>query len=240
MFNLDQAISDWRARMLAAGVNALDILDELESHLREDIEEQMQSGSAVEQAFGLAVRRIGNPGALRSEFAKVGRGKWALLRKLKAVLLRASHSIPSMSTFTPSARRTLELARIEAPRLHHDFIGTEHLLLGMLALENGALANLLKRIGLDRGDLRNQVENRIGLFPRSTTQDNLPYTPRVKKALSLAAREAKACQSPTIGPEHIFLGLLLEGDGIAGRVLKNLGVTAETTRAEILKQSPPL
>ena len=237
MFNLDQAISEWRARMLAAGVKALDVLDELESHLREDIEEQMQSGATAELAFEIAVRRIGNPGALFSEFAKVGGGKWALLRRLKAVFLRAS--IPSLSTFTPSARQTLDLARIEAPRLHHDFIGTEHVLLGMLALEDGVLTNLLKRIGVDRDDLRNHVENRIGAFPYSAMPGQLPYTPRVKKALSLAAREAKACHSPTVGPEHIFLGLLLEGDGIAGRVLKNLGLTPETTRAEILKQAPP-
>jgi ClpA/ClpB-like protein len=238
MFNLDQAISKWRAQMLAAGVKALDVLDELEGHLREDIEEQIQSGSTAEQAFEMAVRRIGNPGVIFSEFAKVSGGKWALLGKLKAVFLWPS--VPSLSTFTPSARQTLDLARIVAPRLHHNFIGTEHVLLGMLALEDGVLTNLLKRIGLDRDDLRNHVENRIGDFPTSTTPSHLPYTPRVKKALSLAAREAKACHSQTVGPEHIFLGLLLEGDGIAGRVLKNLGVTAETTRAQIPKQTPPL
>jgi ATP-dependent Clp protease ATP-binding subunit ClpC len=127
---------------------------------------------------------------------------------------------------------------MEAPRLHHDFIGTEHVLLGMLSLENGVLPGLLKRMGVDRQDIRSQIEKWFDILPAGKISGRLPYTPRVKKALSLAAREAKACHSPTVGPEHIFLGLLLEGDGIAGRVLKNLGLTAETTRAEILKVPP--
>jgi len=235
MFNLDQAISGWRRQMLATGVKAFDILDELEGHLREAIDEQIQAGSNPEQAFEIAVRRIGNPHALRSEFAKVGGGRWAFFRR---ALLRAFLPSPSLSAFTDGARQTLELAAMEAPRLHHDFIGTEHVLLGMLSLENGVLPGLLKRMGVDRQDLRNQVEKWAGIFHSGKISGRLPYTPRVKKALSLAAREAKACHSPTVGPEHIFLGLLREGDGIAGRVLKNLGLTAETTRAEILKVPP--
>jgi hypothetical protein len=238
MFNLDQAISEWRRQMLATGVKALDILDELESHLREAIDEQIQAGSNPEQAFEIAVRRIGNPDALRSEFAKVGGGRWTFLRRLKTAFLWASLPSPSLTAFTDGARQTLELAAMEAPRLHHDFIGTEHVLLGMLSLENGVLPGLLKRMGVDRQDIRSQIEKWFDILPAGKISGRLPYTPRVKKALSLAAREAKACHSPTVGPEHIFLGLLLEGDGIAGRVLKNLGLTAETTRAEILKVPP--
>jgi hypothetical protein len=236
MFNLDQAISEWRRRMMATGVKALDILDELESHLRENIDEQMQAGSNPEEALEIGVRRIGNPDALRSEFAKVGGGRWAFLRRLRTAFLRASLRSPSLSAFTDSARQTLELAGMEAPRLHHDFIGTEHVLLGMLSLENGVLRGVLKRMGVDPQDLRDHVEKLAGIFRSAKMSGRLPYTPRVKKALSLAAREAKACHSPAVGPEHIFVGLLVEGDGIAGRVLKNLGLTAETTRAEILKE----
>jgi len=242
MFNLDQAISEWRRQMLATGVKAFDILDELESHLRENIDEQILAGSNPQQAFEIAVRRIGNPDALRVEFAKVGGGRWAFLRRLKTAFLRASLQSPSLSAFTDSARQTLELAAMEAPRLHHDFIGTEHVLLGMLQLENGVLPGVLKRMGLDRQDLRNQVEKWVekwvGIPPSGRMSGRLPYTPRARKALFLAAREAKACHSPTVGPEHIFLGLLLEGDGVAGRVLKDLGLTAETARGEILKEPP--
>jgi hypothetical protein len=236
MFNLDYAISEWRRQMMATGVKAFEVLDELESHLREDIDEQIQAGSNPEQAFEIALRRIGNPHSLRSEFAKAGRGRWEFLRKLKIAFLRASLQSPSSSAFTDGARQTLELAKLEAPRLHHDFIGTEHVLLGMLHLENGVLPGVLKRMGVDHQDLRNEVEEWVGNFSSGKISGQLPYTPRAKTALCLAAREAKACHSPTVGPEHIFLGLILEGDGIAGRVLKNLGLTAETTRAEILKE----
>jgi hypothetical protein len=235
MFNLEQAISEWRRQMLATGVKALDILDELESHLRENIDEQIQAGTSPEQAFEIAARRIGDPDALRSEFAKLG-GRWAFLIRLKSALLRASIPSPSLDAFSDGARQTLELAAMEAPRLHHDFIGTEHVLLGVLSLENGVLPCVLKRMSVDRQDVRSQIEKWAGIFPSARISRRLPYTPRVKKALGLAAREAKACHSPAVGPEHIFLGLLIEGDGIAGRVLKSLGLTAETTRAEILKE----
>jgi len=236
MFDLDEAIAEWRRQLQASGVKALDILDELESHLREAIEEQVQAGSNPERAFEMAVRRIGNPNALRSEFAKVGGGRWAFLRRLKTALLRASLQAPSLSAFTDGARRTLDLAALEAPRLHHDYIGTEHVLLGMLSMENGFLPGVLKTMGVDERELRNQVERWFGVPPSGKVSGGLPYTPRVKKALALAAREAKACHCPSVGPEHIFLGLILEGDGIAGRVLNSLGVNAGTARKEILKE----
>jgi len=127
---------------------------------------------------------------------------------------------------------------MEAPRLHHDFIGTEHVLLGMLALESGVLPGVLKRMGIDREEIRQRIEIWVSNFPAGKMRGRLSYTPRAKRALSLAARQAKSCHSPSVGPEHIFLGLLTEGDGVAGRVLKHLGLTAEKARAEILREPP--
>jgi hypothetical protein len=237
MFNLEEAISEWRGQMLAAGVKNPNVVDELESHLREDVARHAQSGENAEQAFEAAVQRVGHARLLKREFAKLGGKKWVLLRQLKGILVGSLVPFPSLSTFTPSARRTLELARMEAPRLHHNFVGTEHVLLGLLTLENGVVPNVLKRMGVDREDLRKQVENCVSIFPSKKMPARLPYTPRVKKSLRLAAREAKTSHHACVGAEHIFLGLLLEGDGVAGRVLKNLGLSSETTRKEILRES---
>ena len=238
MFDLEQAISEWRRRMLAAGIKTPMTLDELESHLREDLDREMQLGLSGEEAFQVAVKRIGTPVSLKCEFAKVARRKWVLLGplKLKRIFVESFGASPSMSAFTASARRTLELARLEAPRFHHDFVGTEHLLLGLLTLENGTVPGILNRMGVKPEDVRNQVEAWISVPSFLRGLAHLPYTPRVNKALRIAAREAKACKQACIGAEHIFLGLLLEGDGVAGRVLKNLGVNIRTTRQEILSE----
>jgi hypothetical protein len=212
MFNLEQSILEWRRQMLAAGVKNPNILDELESHLREDVAHQMQSGASPEQAFQAAVQRVGPAGLLQREFAKLGGKKWALLRQLKDIFVGSFAPFPSWSALTPGARRTLELARAEAPRLHHNFVGTEHVLLGLLALENGIVPNVLKRMGVDREDLRKQVENWVGIFPSEKMLARLPYTPRVRKSLRLtnpakstkskfAANAAKSCATSSIcGP----------------------------------------
>src|SRR5262245_41112898 len=191
MFNLEQAISEWRRQMQSAGVKNADIVDELESHLREDWERRVQSGESEEQAFKGAVQGVGQASLLKHEFAKLGGKKWAWLRKLKGVIAGAFVPVPSLSTFTPGARRTLELARQEAPRLHHGFVGTEHVLLGLLALEDGVVPNVLKKLGVDREALKQEIENWVSVFPPSKIPGRLPYTPRVKKSLRLAATEAK-------------------------------------------------
>lgn len=236
MFNLEQSIAEWRQQMLAAGVKNPNVLEELEGHLREDVERQMKAGSSPEHAFQAAIQQIGQASSLQHEFAKIAGTRWALLRKLKGIFLESILPSPAWSTFSTSARQTLELARAEAPRLHHNFVGTEHVLLGLLTLEAGVVPNVLKNMSVNREDLRKQVENWVSIFPYEKALANLPYTPRVKKALRLAAREAKAFNHDCVGAEHIFLGLLLEGDGVAGRVLKNLGLSSETARAEILKE----
>ena len=235
MFNLEQSISEWRRQMQSVGRNP-DTLDELESHLREDLERRMQSGESEEQAFEAAVQGVGQASLLKREFAKLGGKRSTWLRKLKRLIAGAFDPVPSLSAFTPGARRTLELARQEAPRLNHSFVGTEHVLLGLLALDDGPVPNLLKTLGVNREALKQQIEAWVSNFPTSKMPHRLPYTPRVKKSLRLAATEAKRSRHVGVGPEHIFLGLLLEGNGVAGRVLRNLGLTSKTTREEITRE----
>ena len=123
-----------------------------------------------------------------------------------------------------------------SPSLNHGFVGTEHVLLGLLALEDGVVPNVLNKMGVDREAVRWQIENWVGTFPSSKTPGPVPYTPRVKKSLCFAAREAKVSQNAPVGAEHILLGLVLEGDGVAGRVLRDFGLSPETTREEIMRE----
>jgi len=144
-----------------------------------------------------------------------------------------------MNNFTPRAQQVLALARKEADRFNHNFVGTEHLLLGLIKLGQGVAVNVLQKMGLDLETVRMEVEKQVGTGPDQKVIGNIPYTPRVKKVLSLAAREAKQLSHTYVGTEHILLGLLKEGDGVAARVLKNLDVDIEQTRQEILKELDP-
>lgn len=154
----------------------------------------------------------------------------------------------SPENFTPAAQRVLAMAREEADRFNHNFVGTEHALLGLIKHGKGVAFNVLKKIGLDLDMLRLEIEKLMGTGPdrrflatgpeQKIVGDN-PYTPRLKKALTLAAKEAKALNHTYVGTEHILLGLLREGDGVAARVLKNMNVDMEQTRLEILKELDP-
>src|SRR5467141_1171787 len=144
-----------------------------------------------------------------------------------------------MNNFTPRAQQVLALARKEADRFNHNFVGTEHLLLGLIKLGQGVAVNVLQKLGLDLETVRMEVEKQVGTGPDQKMIGNIPYTPRVKKVLALAAKEAKALNHTYVGTEHILLGLLREGDGVAARVLKNLDVDIEQTRQEILKELDP-
>ena len=144
-----------------------------------------------------------------------------------------------MNNFTPRAQQVLALARKEADRFNHNFVDTEHLLLGLIKLGQGVAVNVLQKMGLDLETVRMEVEKQVGTGPDQKMIGNIPYTPRVKKVLALAAKEAKALNHTYVGTEHILLGLLREGDGVAARVLKNLDVDIEQTRQEILKELDP-
>jgi ATP-dependent Clp protease ATP-binding subunit ClpC len=145
----------------------------------------------------------------------------------------------AMNNFTPRAQQVLALARKEADRFNHNFVGTEHLLLGLIKLGQGVAVNVLQKLGLDLETVRMEVEKQVGTGPDQKMIGNIPYTPRVKKVLALAGKEAKALNHTYVGTEHILLGLLREGDGVAARVLKNLDVDIEQTRQEILKELDP-
>lgn len=144
-----------------------------------------------------------------------------------------------MNNFTPRAQQVLALARKEADRFNHNYVGTEHLLLGVIKLGQGVAVNALLKMGLDLETVRVEVEKQVGSGPETKMVGNIPYTPRVKKVLALASKEAKALQHSYVGTEHILLGLLREGEGVAARVLKSLEVDIERTRNEILKELDP-
>ena len=144
-----------------------------------------------------------------------------------------------MNNFTPRAQQVLALARKEADRFNHNYVGTEHLLLGLIKLGQGVAVNVLLKMGLDLETVRMEVEKQVGAGPDQKMIGNIPYTPRVKRVLSLAAEEAKALNHTYVGTEHVLLGLLREGDGVAARVLKNMNVNIDKTRQEILNELDP-
>jgi ATP-dependent Clp protease ATP-binding subunit ClpC len=144
-----------------------------------------------------------------------------------------------MNNFTPRAQQVLALARKEADRFHHNYVGTEHILLGLIKLGQGVAVSVLQKMGLDLETVRSAVEKQVGTGQETKAAGSIPYTPRVKKVLALAGKEAKALNHSYVGTEHILLGLLREGEGVAARVLKSLDVDIERTRNEILRELDP-
>ncbi len=357
MFDLDQAISKWRRQMFANGIQRTALLDELESHLREDVEERIQSGSDVAAAFELAAQSIGRGPLLKAEFAKLDAkpnllplifritcfvsapfmllvSAWALLdsdgpsigglaalfmiwglgscvgslpfwyrwlpnpyRKVVGISLKAMSFLvssfpifallgaleiiqlpvgtavsmfawsfvtafvatvlayvcldlergvgwgimacPPTDKFTELAQRAIEIAYDEAGGLGHDYVGTEHLLLGVISSESGLVTDLLRKWETDQDTIRLEVEKMIGPGVVRKSARDIPYTPRAKRSLTLAQQEARSMGHPFITPEHILLGLLLETEGVAGLVLRNLGINAEAARRDILDGMGP-
>src|SRR6202051_3803595 len=152
---------------------------------------------------------------------------------------RARQRHAMMNNFTPRAQQVLALASKEAGRFNHNYVGTEHLLLGLIKLGQGVAVNVLQKMGLDLEIVRMEVEKHVGPHPETKMFGNIPYTPRVKKVLELAGKEAKALHHSYVGTEHILLGLLREGEGVAARVLKSLEVDPAPTRNEVLKALDP-
>ena len=143
--------------------------------------------------------------------------------------------------FTERARRVLTLAQEEAQRLNHNYIGTEHILLGLVREEDGVAAKVLANLGVELNKVRSAVEFIIGRGERSTTGE-IGLTPRAKKVIELAIDEARQLGHNYIGTEHLLLGLLREGEGVAAGVLESFGINLERVRAEmtrILSQSMP-
>jgi ATP-dependent Clp protease ATP-binding subunit ClpC len=135
--------------------------------------------------------------------------------------------------FTDRARRVLVLAQEEARLLDHNFIGTEHLLLGLISERDGVAAQALGAMGITLDRVRERVQETIGLSALGSERGQPPFTPRAKKVLELSLREALELGSSYIGPEHILLGIVREGEGVAAQVLQSLGADLPGVRRQV-------
>ncbi|MFG0247065.1 MAG: ATP-dependent Clp protease ATP-binding subunit [Phycisphaerales bacterium JB052] len=136
--------------------------------------------------------------------------------------------------FTDRARKVMALANQEAQRFNHEYIGTEHILLGLVKEGSGVGANVLKNLDVDLRKVRLEVEKLVRAGPEMVTMGKLPQTPRAKKVIEYAIEEARNLNHNYVGTEHILLGLLREHDGVAAQVLMNLGLKLEDVREEVL------
>lgn len=144
-----------------------------------------------------------------------------------------------MNPFTPRAQQVLTLARREADRFRHNYIGAEHILLGLLQLEQGVAISVLEAADVNIADLRTRIEKNLVPGTNSNTEGNLPYTPRVKKILSMAGKEAQNMNHSYIGTEHILLAIIRDGEGLAWHVLAEAGLTYEQIRQGVLHEINP-
>ena len=136
--------------------------------------------------------------------------------------------------FTDRARKVMGLANKEAQRFNHEYIGTEHILLGLIKEGSGVAANVLRNLEIDLRKIRLEVEKIVQSGPDTVAMGKLPYTPRAKKVIELAFEEARSLGHNYVGTEHLLLGLLREQEGVAARVLINLGVRLDDVREEVL------
>ncbi|MCC7421380.1 MAG: ATP-dependent Clp protease ATP-binding subunit [Planctomycetaceae bacterium] len=136
--------------------------------------------------------------------------------------------------FTDRARKVMQLANQEAQRFNHEYIGTEHILLGLVKEGSGVAANVLKNLDVDLRKIRLEVEKIVQSGPDMVTLGKLPQTPRAKKVIEYAMEEARNLNHNYVGTEHLLLGLLREQEGVAAQVLMNLGLKLEDVREEVL------
>src|SRR6478672_11763259 len=136
--------------------------------------------------------------------------------------------------FTDRARKVMQLANQEAQRFNHEYIGTEHILLGLVKEGSGVAANVLKNLDIDLRKIRLEVEKIVQSGPDMVTMGKLPQTPRAKKVIEYSIEEARNLGHNYVGTEHLLLGLLREQEGVAAQVLMNLGLKLEDVREEVL------
>ena len=136
--------------------------------------------------------------------------------------------------FTDRARKVMALANQEAQRFNHEYVGTEHVLLGLVKEGQGVAANVLHNLQVDLKKIRLEVEKIVKSGPAMVTMGKLPQTPRAKKVIEFAIEEARNLGHNYVGTEHLLLGLLREHDGVAAQVLMNLGLKLDEVRAEVL------
>ncbi len=137
--------------------------------------------------------------------------------------------------FTERARKVILLAKQEAKRFNHDYIGTEHVLLGLLREGEGVAAAVLQSLGMNLNNIRLEVEKLVQIGPTTVVTGDLPFTPKAKKVMELAMEEARTLGHNYIGTEHLLLGLIREGEGVASQVFANMGLDLEKVREEVIK-----
>src|SRR3989338_5268995 len=137
--------------------------------------------------------------------------------------------------FTERARKVILLAKQEAKRFNHDYIGTEHILLGLLREGEGVAAAVLQSLGMNLNNIRLEVEKLVQVGPSTVISGDLPFTPKAKKVMELAMEEARTLGHNYIGTEHLLLGLIREGEGVASLVFINMGLDLEKVREEVIK-----
>ncbi len=137
--------------------------------------------------------------------------------------------------FTERARKVILLAKQEAKRFNHDYIGTEHILLGLLREGEGVAAAVLQSLGMNLNNIRLEVEKLVQVGPTTVVSGDLPFTPKAKKVMELAMEEARTLGHNYIGTEHLLLGLIREGEGVASQVFMNMGLDLEKVREEVIK-----
>ncbi|MFH1655476.1 MAG: ATP-dependent Clp protease ATP-binding subunit [Candidatus Omnitrophota bacterium] len=136
--------------------------------------------------------------------------------------------------FTERARKVIILTKEEAKRFNHDYIGTEHLLLGLVREGEGVAAAVLQKVGISLENIRIEIEKLVQPGPTTQVLGDIPFTPRAKKVLELSAEEARSLGHNYIGTEHLLLGLIKEGEGVASQVLLNLGLDLNKVRNEVM------
>ena len=139
------------------------------------------------------------------------------------------------SRFTDRARKVMQLANQEAQRFNHEYIGTEHILLGLIKEGSGVAANVLKNLNVDLRKVRREVEKIMHSGPAMVVLGKLPQTPRAKKVIEFAIEEARSLNLDYVGTEHLLLGLVRETEGVGAQVLLNLGVRLDDVRAETMR-----
>ena len=137
--------------------------------------------------------------------------------------------------FTDRARKVMQYANQEAQRLNHEYIGTEHILLGLVQEGSGVAANVLKNLDINLAKIREEVEKVVMPGPAWVPHGKLPQTPRAKQVLQYAWEEAKDLEHNYVGTEHLLLGLLREEEGVSAQVLMNLGLNLEAVRGKIVR-----
>ena len=151
----------------------------------------------------------------------------------------AKTSIEDAANFTPRAKRVFASARKEAHRLRHNFIGTEHVLLGLISLGDGVAANVLIKFGLDLESARAKIEELVGFGPEGKTLIHFAYTPRIKQVVGLANQEAETLHNTYVGTEHLLLAIIAEGNGVAARAMRQSKIDLKEMRKFILDEITP-